>query len=125
MVELGNIDPDAAWDRVRQLVRGMGDPPVVVTRACSKRDGSSMAHGGGAPRSRPNSAVRGSISSGARPRRGSVRYQSLWALRNGGSTARTPCAKAPAAHYNHSEQFSHAQREKKGGKGHGVVITPS
>jgi hypothetical protein len=32
---------------------------------------------------------------------------------------------APTAHYNHGEQFSHAQPEKKGGKGHGVVITPS
>jgi len=31
----------------------------------------------------------------------------------------------PTAHYNNGEQFSHAQREKKGGKGHGVVITPS
>jgi len=32
---------------------------------------------------------------------------------------------APMAHYNHVEQFSRAQQEKKGGKGHGVVITPS
>jgi len=84
-----------------------------------------MVHGGGAPRSRPNSAVRGSISSGARPRRGSARYQSLWALWNGGFRARTPHAMVPTAHYNNGEQFSHAQREKKGGKGHGVVITPS
>ena len=80
--------------------------------AAAKGTACSMAHSGGAPRSRPNSAVRGSISSGARPRRGSARYQSLWALRNGGSTAKTPRAMAPAAHYNHGEQFSHAQREE-------------
>ena len=103
-------------------MRGMGDPPVAVTWACSKRNGSSMAHDGGAPRSRPNSAVRGSISSGARPRRGSVRYQSLWALRNGGSMARTPRAKAPVAHYNHGEQFSHAQREE--GRGNKLRKVP-
>jgi len=45
--------------------------------AVAKGTACSMAHSGGAPRSRPNSAVRGSISSGARPRRGSARYQSL------------------------------------------------
>ena len=99
--------------------------PTSSVRGCSKRNGCSMVHGGGAPRSRPNSAVRGSISSEARPRRGSARYQSLWVLWNGGFRARTPRAMAPTAHYNHGEQFSHTQREKKGGKGHGVVITPS
>ena len=93
--------------------------------AATKGTACSMAHGGRAPRSRPNSAIQGSISIGARPRRGSARYQSLWALWNGGFRARTPRAMAPTAHYNHGEQFSHAQREKKGGKGHGVVITPS
>ena len=49
----------------------------------------------------------------------------LWALWNGGFRARTPRAMALAAHYNHGEQFSHTQLEKKGGKGHGVVITTS
>ena len=93
--------------------------------AATKGTACSMAHGGRAPRSRPNSAIQGSISIGARPRRGSARYQSLRALWNGGFRARTPRAMAPTAHYNHGEQFSHAQREKKGGKGHGVVITPS
>jgi hypothetical protein len=30
-----------------------------------------------------------------------------------------------AALPNNGEEYSHAQREKKRGKGHGVVITPS
>ena len=92
--------------------------------AAAKGTACSMAHGGGAPRSRPNSAVRGSISSRARPRRGSVRYQSLWALWKGGFRARTPRVMVPTAHYNNGEQFSHAQREKKGERGTAWSLPP-
>jgi hypothetical protein len=105
------------WEHKHDML----NDPTSSVRGCSKRNGCSMVHGGGAPRSRPNSAVRGSISSGARPRRGIARYQSLWALRNGGSKARMPRAMAPAAHYNHGEQFSHAQREEGRGNKLGEV----
>ena len=97
--------------------------PLSV-QGCSKRNGMLY---GARRRSSSESAKFGhpGLDLEQRPRRGSARYQSLWALWNGGFRARTPRAMAPTAHYNHGEQFSHAQREKKGGKGHGMVITPS
>ena len=53
-------DPDSAWDRVRQLERGMGDLPRWFVWGRRELDGARGGGGGSEGRSSPARGVRGS-----------------------------------------------------------------
>ena len=60
MMKLSDSDPDSAWDRVRQLERGMGDLPRWFVWGRRELDGARGGGGGSGHREHAGVRVPGS-----------------------------------------------------------------